>query len=393
MALTHAKVSNAKVPEGQKLLRLSDGHGLYLLVKPDGKKYWRYDYRFNGKRKTASLGTFPEVGIREARDKLNDFRSQLRQGRDPIQKKAISKANDFQSIALEWLNKRKEVLTEKHARTVLFRLERYLFPFIGLMEMDQIDAPTLLHMLERIEHTGKIETTHRIKSLCGQVFRYAIVTGRATRDPSADLRGALARKRPVNMPTILDKDKIGELIRAIRGYEGEFTVQIALQMAPYVFVRPGELRKAEWSEIDLDEVMWRIPAEKMKMRRTHIVPLSRQVVSLLKKIHPLTGQDRYIFSSLRNRDRPLSENTLNAALRRLGYSKDELVAHGFRAMASTLLHEMGWQSDVIERQLAHAERNAVKGAYNHALYMPERIKMMQVWADHLDELADTIKRR
>ena len=280
---------------------------------------------------------------------------------------------------------------ERHAFTVIRRLELNIFPWLGNRPVKLITAPELLSVLRKIEGRGAIETAHRIKQVCGQIFRYAIATGRAERDPSADLRGALASTKPKSMAAITDPKKIGGLLRAIDGYDGHITTKCALRLAPLVFVRPGELRHAEWTEIDLEKAEWKIPAHKMKMKLPHIVPLSRQAVEVLMEIKPITDDGRYIFPSLRSTVRPMSNNTVNAALRRMGYAKDEMTGHGFRAMASTILHEQGWPSDVIERQLAHSEGNSVKAAYNHAQHLPERRKMMQEWADYLDALKEDRK--
>ena len=267
-----------------------------------------------------------------------------------------------------------------------------VWPWLGALPITQIDAPALLSTLRRIEARGAHETAHRTKEKCGQVFRYAIATGRATRDPSTDLRGALAPIVSTSRAAVTDPGQVGDLLRAIDGYSGQFITRCALRLAPLLFVRPGELRHAEWSELDLDAAMWRIPAGKMKMREGHVVPLAPQAVAILRELHRLTGRGRYCFPSLRTPDRPMSENTINAALRRLGFDKDTMTGHGFRAMASTRLNEMGWAPDVIERQLAHAERNKVRAAYNRAQYMAERKTMMTAWADYLDALrSDTGK--
>jgi integrase len=278
--------------------------------------------------------------------------------------------------------------SEKHSKTVISRLENNIFPWLGKTEVGDISASMLLDVLKRIESRGAIETAHRVKQICGQVFRYAIATGRAERDPCVDLKGALAPTRAKSMATITDPKKIGELMRVISGYEGNLITRCALKLAPLVFVRPGELRHAEWYEIDLDLAQWKIPADKMKMRQVHIVPLSKQALAIFYELKPLTGSGKFVFPSLRSGSRPMSNNTINAALRRMGYSKEELTGHGFRSMASTLLHENGWKTDVIERQLAHAESNSVKRAYNHAQHLPEREKMMQWWADYLEKLSD-----
>ena len=388
MPLTDKAISNAKPREKQ--YKLSDQKGLYVLVTKIGK-YFRLDYRFQGKRKTLALGVYPDVTLKEAREKRSDARKQLQNGIDPAQYKKETKdmqkdqaANSFEAVAREWFTKNKHVWTDGHSRTIIRRLELNIFPWFGARPVASITAPELLTSLRRIEDRGALETAHRVHQICSQVFRYAIATGRAERDPSPDLRGALPPTKPKRMSTITDPEKISELLRAIDGYTGHVITRCALRLAPLFFVRPGELRHAEWSEIDLERAEWKIPAEKMKMRITHIVPLATQAVDILREIEPLTGRGRYVFPSLRTTQRPMSNNTVLAALRRMGYEKAEMSGHGFRAMASTLLHEQGWPSDAIERQLAHAERNSVRAAYNYAEFMPERRKMMQAWADYLE---------
>lgn len=391
MSLTDTLIRNAKPQE--KPYKLTDGKGMYLLVKQAGK-YFHFKYRYQGKTKTISLGIYPDVSLANARDRLSEARKLLAEGIDPSAqrktdktKKATQAANSFEIVAREWHAKHLPTWTEHHAITVIGRLETNAFPWIGSRPIGEITAPELLAMLRRIESRGVIETAHRVKQICGQVFRYAVATGRAERDPSADLRGALPPAKPLHMATITDPKKVAGLLRAIEGYDGHIITKCALRLAPLVFVRPGELRHAEWAEIDLEHAEWRIPAEKMKMRAAHIVPLSRQTLAVLREIAQFTGSGRYIFPSLRTGERPMSENTVLAALRRMGYSKEEMTGHGFRSMASTILHEQGWPSDVIERQLAHRERNNVKAAYNHAQHLPERRKMMQAWADYLESLA------
>ena len=378
MPLTDTAIRNAKLED--KPYKLTDGRGLYLLVNKSGK-YFRWDYRFAGKRKTLALGVYPEIRLKEAREKHEDLRRLLAEGIDPIEYKKQAKAqslsettNSFETVAREWFLKNKHVWTEKHAQTIISRLENNIFPWLGGMATSSITAPMLLESLRRIEDRGAIETAHRVKQICGQVFRYAIATGRGERDPSADLKGALPPTKPKHMATITSPDKIGELMRAIDGYQGNLITRCALKFAPLTFVRPGELRHAEWVEINIEEQVWKIPAEKMKMRSVHIVPLSRQAIVVLEEILPLTGDGKYVFPSLRTGSRPMSENTVLAALRRMGYAKEEMTGHGFRGMASTVLHEKGWSTDVIERQLAHAESNSVKAAYNHAQHLPERRK-------------------
>jgi len=362
------------------------------LVNKTGK-YFRFDFRFNGKRKTLALGVYPDVTLKIAREKHDDARKLLSNNIDPGQHRKTVKAmsieqaaNSFEAVALEWFTKNKHIWTKGHSKTIIRRLELNIFPWLGGQPVASITAPELLSAIRRIENRGARETAHRVKQICGQVFRYAIATGRADRDPSADLRGALSPTKSKHMAAITSPEKIGGLLRAIDKYEGHLITRCALRLAPLVFVRPGELRHAEWREINLDQAEWKIPAEKMKMRLPHIVPLSRQAVEVLQEIEPLTGRGRYVFSSLRSAARPMSNNTILAALRRMGYTKEEMTGHGFRAMASTVLHEQSWPSDIIERQLAHVERNSIKAAYNHAQYLPERRKMMQAWADYLDKL-------
>lgn len=390
MPLTGTAIRNAKPKEKQ--YKLSDEKGLYLLVKKAGK-YFRFDYRYAGKRKTLALGVYPNVRLAEAREKRDNARKLLQNDIDPAQYKKETKimqkeqaANSFEAVAREWFTKNKHIWTEGHSRTIIRRLELNIFPWLGTRPVASITAPELLAVLRRIEDRGAIETAHRVKQICGQVFRYTIATGRGDRDPSADLRGALPPAKPKRMSTITDPKQIGELLRAIDGYEGHLITKCALRLAPLVFLRPGELRQAEWQEINFEKAEWKIPAEKMKMRIPHITPLSTQSVEILKEIEPLTGRGRYVFPSLRTTERPMNNNTVLAALRRLGYAKEEMSGHGFRAMASTVLHEQGWPSDIIERQLAHAERNSIKAAYNHAQHLPERRRMMQAWADYLDKL-------
>ena len=370
--------------------KLADGGGLFLLVAKSGSRYWRLKYRFNGKEKLLSVGVYPKISLKEARIKRDEAKKLLSNGIDPSDfKKVTEKAenlDDFEHVAREWHTKFKPSWTEDHGNRILTRLEKDVFPWIGGRPINEINAPELLTVLRRVESRGALETAHRAMQNCSQVFRYAVATGRAERDPTGDLKGALPPVRQKHLPSITEPKKIGELLRAIDGYKGHFISMCAMKLAPMVFVRPGELRHAEWSEIDLDKSEWRIPAEKMKMRVQHIVPLSKQAKGILEEIQPLTGKNRYVFPSVRTNSRPMSENTVNAALRRLGYSKEEMTGHGFRSMASTLLNEQGWHRDAIERQLAHAERDSVRAAYNYAEHLPERKKMMQAWADYLEGL-------
>jgi integrase len=393
-SLTDIKVRSVR-PE-EKPRKFFDGRGLFLLVTPNGGKWWRFKYRFYGKAKTLSLGIYPDVGLKEARERRDETRKQLAAGVDPsVERKAdkaaraakIARENGtFELVAREWFEKYSPIWAPGHAATVIRRLDRDVFPWLGGRQADAITAVQLLEVLRRIEARGALETAHRIKQICGQVFRYAIAIGRASRDPSADLRGALPPVREKHHAALTKPTEVAALLRSINGYKGTFPVRCALRLAPLVFVRPGELRKAEWAEIDLDGAIWRIPAERMKLRQKHLVPLSQQVIEVLLDLHPLTGSGRYVFPSARTTARPMSENAITAALRRMGYEQGMMTAHGFRTMASTLLNEMGWPGDAVERQLAHAERDEVRGAYNRAEYLSERRRMMQAWADYLDQL-------
>jgi len=395
MPLTDVAVRNAK--PGPKTIRLRDDRGLYLEISPRGGKWWRLRYMLKGKANMLSLGVYPDVSLKDARERRDGARKLIANGIDPSQARKDEKAEmaadavTFEKVAREWFQKFKENWSSGHAARTMRRFEMDVFPWIGTRPVRDILAPELLATIRRIESRGAIETAHRTLQNCGQVFRYAVASGYADRDISADLRGAIPPTKEKHHASVTDPKDVAALLRTIEAYAGSFVTMCALRLAPMTFVRPGELRHAEWSEIDLDKAEWRIPAEKMKMREQHIVPLSRQAVAILRELHPLTGAGKYVFPSVRTSARPMSENTVNAALRRLGYAKDEMTGHGFRSMASTLLNEMGWNSDLIERQLAHAERNAVRAAYNRAEYLPERRKMMQAWADYLDKLKSGAK--
>jgi integrase len=387
------EIAIRKATPGAKTTRLFDGNGLYVEVAPSGGKWWRLKYRFAEKEKRLSLGVYPEVSLKEARLKRDDARRLLASGIDPSEHRQQSKsarveqaANGFEAIARERYAKFSQNWVDSHSSKILRRLERDIFPWLGARPIASITAPELLTALRRIESRGALETAHRAMQNCGQVFRYAVATGRAERDPTGDLRGALPPVKEKHHASIKDPKAIGALLRAIDGYQGSLITKCALRLAPLLFVRPGELRKAEWTELNLDGAEWRIPAERMKMREQHIVPLSTQAVAILRELHTLTGSRRYVFPGARTNGRPMSENTVNAGLRRLGYGKDEMTGHGFRSIASTLLNEQGWHRDAIERQLAHAERNNVRAAYNFAEHLTERRKMIQAWADYLDGL-------
>lgn len=394
MASDSGKLTVLKVKAAQPGKHF-DGGGLFLHVT-DAGRYWRMKYRYAGKEKLLALGVYPEVGLSEARQRRDAARTVLRGGNDPGLVKrdrkvanVLAAGNTFAAIGEEWLKKQKSRMAEATYTKAVWTLSDLVNPWIGHRPVTEIDAPEMLKLLRRIEERGAHETAHRTKQRCGQIFRYAIATGRAKHDPTADLRGALAPVVAKSRAAITDPMKVGELLRAIDGYTGGLVAKSALRLAPLVFVRPGELRQAEWSEFDLDNALWRIPASKMKMRDEHIVPLPSQAVDILRELQALTTRSRYVFPGERSASRPMSENTVNAALRRLGFDKDTMTGHGFRAMASTRLNEMGWSPDVIERQLAHAERNKVRAAYNRAQYITERNKMMQAWGDYLDSLRST----
>ncbi|MDX2475997.1 MAG: tyrosine-type recombinase/integrase [Gammaproteobacteria bacterium] len=391
MPLTANTIKAAKPADKNR--RLYDAKGLYLEVTTKGGKYWRFKYRFKGKEKRLSLGVYPEISLKGARLRRKAMRALLDTGMDPSIERKVSKqvghetADDtFEFVAREWHEKYKHTWTAEHAGRILRRLEADIFPWVGSITMDEVTPPVLLKCLRRIEARGALDTAHRALNNCGKVFKYGIATGKAQRDSAADLKGALPPVVLKHHASITSPNEIGDLLRDIDGYTGYFVTRCAMQLAPLLFVRPGELRHAEWSEFDLENATWRIPAEKMKMADPHIVPLSTQAVEILLELYPLTGSDGYVFPGVRSRARPMSENTVNAGLRRLGYEKSVMTGHGFRSMASTLLNEQGWQRDAIERQLAHQERNKSRASYNYAQYMPERIKMMQAWSDYLTGL-------
>lgn len=392
--LTDTAIKAAKPQE--KPWKLTDAQGLFLLVQPNGAKWWRFKYRYLAKEKLLSLGTYPLVSLKQARERHQEARQQLSQGIDPSahrqqQKTALHAANTntLEAIAREWHATFAPTWTETTGPRILSSLVRDAFPWIGKHPIAEIDAPMILAVLRRVEARGVAYSAGKLRQHIGQVFRYAIATGRATRDPSQDLRGALATPTTTHMPTIIDQVEIGHLLRAIDGYTGTLTTQTALRLAPMLFVRPGELRAMRWADLDLDgqSPTWTIPAADMKSRRDHIVPLARQAVELILTLHPLTGHREYCFPALTGH-RPMSENTINAALRRMGYdTQTTITGHGFRAMARTLLHEdLGFAPEVIEHQLAHAVPDALGQAYNRTKFIDQRRTMMQTWADHLDTI-------
>jgi integrase len=387
--LTNTALRAAKPKE--KPYKLGDEGGLYALINPDSSKWWRLKYRFEGKEKSLSMGVYPHVSLQQARARRDDAKKAVANGIDPSAKRQAEKsanANTFEAVGREWLGLQKAKLAPATYNKAVWTLETLVFPYIGGRPVAKLGAAEVLKVLKRIEARGIHETAHRTRQRCSQVFRYAVQTDRAAHDVTTDLRGALAPVVSEHHSAITEPARIGELLRAIEGYSGQPVTAYALKLAPLLFVRPGELRHAEWTEFDLDgqEPHWRIPAEKMKMGEQHVVPLANQALALLRELILLTGRGQFVFPSLRSGSRPMSENTVNAALRRLGYATDEMTGHGFRSLASTNLNEQGYHPDLIELQLAHAERNKVRAAYNKAQRLPERRKMMQSWANYLDGL-------
>lgn len=399
MALTDLAVRNAKPSTKQQ--KLFDGGGLHLLVTPAGGKRWVLKYRFGGKEKSLALGMYPDVSLSEARRRRDDAREKLAAGIDPsdakkAEKRAarLSAENSFEAVAREWHVKYTPIWSESHADRILRRLEVDAFPWIGGKPIADLAPPDVLEALRRVEKRGALETAHRLRANISQVCRYAVATGRATRDVTADLRGALPPVQAEHMAAITEPKQVTELLRAIDGYHGTFPVSCALRLAPLLFQRPGELRAAEWVEVDLDAGVWEIPSERMKRTKqgkaagsAHIVPLSPQAIAILRELYAVTGNGRFLFPSVRTKDRPMSDNTINGALRRLGYDGDTMTGHGFRAMARTILDEvLGMPAAIIEAQLAHAVKDPLGRAYNRTAHLPQRREMMQRWADYLDDL-------
>jgi len=382
-----------------KEMKLFDGGGLFLLITPTGGKLWYLKYRFADKEKKLAFGSYPTVTLQDARQRREDAKKLLSNGVDPSEIKKSLKAatvaeteNGFEVVAREWHRKFSGSWSESHAKTTLSRLVFDVFPIFGDKPIGELKAPAVLAMLRRVESRGALETAHRVRTICGQVFRYAVATGRAERDPTGDLKGALTPYKKGVMAAIIDPKEVAPLLRAIDGYQGSFVVKSALQFAPLVFVRPGELRQGEWSEIDFNNAVWEIPAERMKMKQPHIVPLSDQAVKVLHELHALTGRSKFMFPCHRSLARPMSNNAVNAALRSMGFDKDTMTGHGFRAMARTILDEvLQVRPDYIEHQLAHAVKDANGRSYNRTSHLAERKKMMQMWADYLDGLKQVAK--
>lgn len=390
MPLTDTGIRNAKPLD--KPTKLTDGGGLYLLLKPNGARWWRLDYRFGSKRKTLSMGVYPDVSLKDARTRRDEARKLLAVDIDPGENRKAIKAtktdqaaNSFEVVGREWFAKNSPGWAKGHAEKIIRRLERDIFPWLGSRPIMEITAPEVLESLHRIEARGVLETAHRALQNCGQVFRYAVQTGRAQRDPCADLRGALAPWKPKHYPALTEPPKLAELLRSIDNYQGNLITRSALRLLPLVFVRPGELRQAKWAEIDLDTAEWRYTVT--KTNTPHIVPLASQAVEILKTLQGLTGRSEFVFPGLRSHSRPMSENTINAALRYMGFDQKTMTGHGFRAIARTLLDEaLGFEPHIIEHQLAHGVKDPLGRAYNRTKHLPERQKMMQQWADYLDKL-------
>ena len=391
MKLTASTVKSAK--PSAKPYKLADGAGMYLLVHPSGAKYWRLKYRIAGKEKLLALGVYPEVSLAEARIRRDNARLLIRDGRDPgvakqLQKKILQNQNSetFEAVAREWFETKIADKSESYRVRTLRILEKDLFPKLGALAISDITSRQLLETL-RVVEARTVDIAHRAKQSAGQVFRYAVATGRAERDIATDLSGALKSRTVKHSTTILDPVEIGQLLRSIDAYSGSMVVRAALQLSPLLFVRPGELRTMQWDEIDWQKSRWQIPASKMKMREPHVVPLANQSAEILKALRPLTGQGAFVFPSARKGGRPLSDNGVRTALRSLGYTNEQITPHGFRAMARTLLdEELGFRIDYIEHQLAHAVKDPLGRAYNRTKHLDERIKMMQGWADYLDQL-------
>ena len=394
------KLTNTFVERKQgngKVQKHSDGGGLFLYITPEGKKSWRLAYRYLGKQKLLVIGPFPAITLKEARERREAAKKLLVDNIDPSTAKQEAKStateavkNSFEAVTREWAEKQSGKWTAKTKERVLARLEQYILPSLGKRPIKSNTAPELLAVLRKMENQGVVTSAHIVRGECGRIFRYAIATGRAERDVAADLRGAISSMPAVqHFAAITEPKAVGKLLNDLDNSSCTFVMRCALRLAPMLFVRAGELTGAEWSEIDLDAAEWRIPAFKMKMRQMHVVPLSRQAVEILRELHAVTGHSKYVFPNRYNPEKPMLNSSPVLALRNMGYGKDQMTMHGFRAMASTILHEQGYNRDWIERQLAHAERNGVRASYNHAEYLPERRKMMQAWSDYLYKLKKT----
>ena len=387
MPLTDTAVRGVK--PAAKPQKLFDGNGLFLFITPSGTKSWRLKYRFQGREKLLTLGTYPQLSLKEAREACIAAKKSLSSGTDPSAERKLrnkSAQTTFEAVAREWHANQKPGWTAGYAEDVMERIHKNVFPFLGSRPIGEITPPELLSVLRKIEARGAVDQAHRVRGICSLIFRYAIATGRAERDTAADLRGALKPRVVTPRAAITEPGAIGGLLRAIDDFTGTYTVKAGLQLLALTFLRPSEVRLGEWVEIDFKERLWRIPAKRMKMRLDHVVPLSSQAVEILTRLHEISGDGRLMFPGLRSPQKAISDAAFVAALRRMGYPKEEMCAHGFRAMASTLLNEQGYSADVIEKQLAHNPREKIRGIYNRAEYMPERRRMMQEWSDYLDKL-------
>lgn len=390
--LTAQEVKNAKPEPGKKFVKKFDGQGLFLLINSVGK-YWRYQYRYIGKQKTLAIGVYPSVSLKEARKRHQTARELLEKGIDPSQqKKAVKSAlieahdNSFSNVSERWFQKQN--WSDGHRRTVRSRLDRDIIPWLGNRPITEINAADCLQVCRKVENRGAIESSHRIKTIISQVMRFAVAESLISSDPTRDLKNALTSVQSRSMTAITEIPIVGQLMRDLDAYKGSAVVRVALKFSAYTFGRPGEVRHAEWDEIDFENKLWRIPAAKMKRKREHLVPLSEQLLNVLDEIQNFTGNGKWVFPGVRSRLRPMSENTILSALRKLGYSKEEMTAHGFRGMASTLLHEAGCPHELIEIQLSHVYQNSVAASYNHAQYLSDRRVLMQYWSDTLDALQD-----
>lgn len=392
MPLTSTTIRNAKPTA--KTQKLSDGGGMYLEITPKGGTYWRLKYRFNGKEKRLALGVYPTISLKEAREKREEAKKLLAKGIDPNEAKKAQKrlqgesiTNSFQAVGEEWFLKQTNRWSEVHQTKIRWMLDKNLYPWLATRPISEITPPELLSVLRKIESRGALETAKRTKQVAGQVFRYGVAIGACERDPSQDLRDALATPAKKHLAAITEPKEVGRLLLALDSYEGSPTVRAALKLAPLTFVRPNELRHAEWSEIDWDAKQWKIPASKMKGGADHIVPLSKQSLDTLQELFPLTGRDQYIFPSARSKRRPMSNNAVLSAMRRMDIPKEQMSGHGFRAMARTILDEvLGYRVDWIEHQLAHAVKDVHGRAYNRTAHLDKRKDMLQHWADYLDQL-------
>lgn len=390
--LTDLQISKSKPREKQ--YKKHDGGGLFLIITPAGGKWWRFKYRYNDKEKTLSLGTYPEIPLSDARKLREEARANVAKGIDPSELRkatkaaqAESSANSLEIVAREWISKKSNNWSPANTEIVTRLLTVNVFPWIGKKPIAEVKASDLLNVLRRMESRGILDSAHRTRAICGQIFRYAIATDRAERDVAADLRGAIASPKKKHLASITDPKEVAALLRAIDSLTGTFIVKCAMRLAPLVFVRPGELRQAEWSEIDFEAAEWNIPKEKMKTKQPHLVPLSTQAIAILKEIQPLTGSAQYVFHSTKSTKKPMSDMAMTSAIRRMGYAQGEMTPHGFRAMARTILDEvLQVRTDFIEHQLAHAVKDPNGTAYNRTKHLPQRREMMQQWADYLDEL-------